>query len=57
MIKRGYNVDSLWLDYKYRGKKLGFDDVDTTLENFSVYPEHDDNYLKKCVDNLRRKGA
>ncbi|ASK62247.1 hypothetical protein CFK37_08775 [Virgibacillus phasianinus] len=58
MKKRGYRNDPAWEDPTYRGKisdshsngSLG----DTNVE--ARYPEHDDNYLQECIDNLHKKG-
>jgi uncharacterized protein (TIGR02328 family) len=56
MVKRGYKPDPKWFVHNYRGKTLGFDDVDTSLEDFTNYPEHDDKYYQECVENLKGKG-
>lgn len=61
---RGYNVDDLWFDYQYRGKKLGFDySIDKEVVKFiihtwiiNIYPEHNDAYLQECIENLKSKG-
>lgn len=59
MKNRGYNVDSIWLNVNYRGKLCSEDNY----QNFSfcsyaspVYSEHNNNYLKECIDNLSQKG-
>ena len=59
MDKRGYKVNPLWLIPEYRGKKIGFDKSSFTalVKNEGYYPEHDDDYLKECLDNLHRKGV
>jgi uncharacterized protein (TIGR02328 family) len=61
MRSRGYHTDDNWLRDTYRGKILG--DVDfCDLPNIDYeipawnYPEHDDNYLHECLDNLKTKG-
>lgn len=61
---RGYNVDDLWWDHQYRGKKIGFDKtINKTTVNFrimsihNIYPEHNDSYLQECLDNLKGKGV
>ena len=71
MEKRGYHVGLDWKFSKYRGKKIGFDYSKFTLLNLpnmwnivsevcnyiqQIYPEHDDHYLKECLDNLKSKG-
>ncbi len=57
MIARGYKVDEMWFNYYYRGKRIG-------IVNYMIYPfenknyeEHDDNYLKECLENLKNKGV
>ena len=65
MIKRGYNPDLKWLSLFYRGNNCPGDwvvpreDYMAVAEKLGmalVYPEHDDAYLKECLDNLARKG-
>lgn len=57
MFRRGYRVTEEWLHTNYRGKS-----IDTVvggiieLVDYKVYAEHDDNYLRECVENLRGKG-
>ena len=62
MNRRGYKVDELWRNPTYRGKKCSaWDDtnIDALYEWIStlhtVYAEHDDAYMKECVDNLKGK--
>lgn len=65
MVKRGYKPDLKWLSLFYRGSNCPgdwavpsedylclFEKLDRAL----VYPEHNDEYLKECLDNLARKG-
>jgi uncharacterized protein (TIGR02328 family) len=64
MIARGYHPDEIWLNPHWRGSALGEDKdwcfqdiVDDIYEcNGIIYDEHDDKYLKECIDNLRDKG-
>lgn len=64
MKKRGYNPDPIWDNANYRGKKFEFQEnwVDNNLlfeilcENVTLYPEHNDEYLKECLENLKSKG-
>ena len=62
MEDRGFNVTQKWFDKQYRGKKLAYDesiDKDKVNELFNkkpIYPEHDDEYLKECINNLAQKG-
>ena len=64
MTNRGYHPDPVWSNITYRGKILGYDkdfvkdisilDYDATKGN--LYQEHNDEYLRECLDNLRNKG-
>ena len=68
MQARGYNPNKIWYDIDYRGTILGEEafwcDSATMLgfldaaENHSymIYPEHNDEYLQECIDNLKEKG-
>lgn len=68
MKKRKYRINIKWLDIKYRGKQIGYVDMYSLpvvwtewnahnlyhgLEN---YPEHNNEYLKECLENLKGKG-
>lgn len=57
MQSRGYNVSVEWEFSNYRGKKLPTvvgSKIETPVG--IVYPEHDDNYYRECIDNLYQKG-
>lgn len=58
MKNRGYNVDSLWEHPAYRGKQTDpwdwEDEYDIVAQ--ARYDEHDDAYMKECLDNLAEKG-
>lgn len=57
MKDRGYKPDRAWEDKDYRGKLLpSYDDLKEVSETSPIYPEHDDEYLKECLDNLSDKG-
>ena len=71
MEKRGYRPDPIWRRTDWRGNVLG-EEKDTawlcgpaltdylmTLEatGCMLYPEHNEEYLKECIDNLRGKGV
>ena len=66
MKRRGYNPDKIWLCCDYRGKELGYtqpmefcDGVMLNLcmnLNETIYPEHNEEYLEECLDNLKSKG-
>ena len=63
MIARGYRPDKIWFDPHWRGSALGEDKdwccqdiVDDIYEcNGMIYDEHNDAYLKECIENLRAK--
>lgn len=71
MSKRGYLADPDWFNRTYRGKHLQKslfvevgsyvahikDSVFSVFALDTVYKEHDDNYLKECLLNLKSKGA
>lgn len=58
MMERGYKVNEKWEDIRYRGEFVGYDNSDFTLNVKSDnYVEHDDNYMKECIDNLIGKGV
>ena len=68
MKNRNYNPDMLWMSPNWRGNTLKLDtsfaDPDivydtyknATEENQIIYPEHNNNYLQECLDNLKSKG-
>lgn len=54
---RGCKVSPEWLDYKYRGKVLGYDTTEFTEPNdLTHYVEHNDEYFDECIKNLASKG-
>lgn len=65
MIRRGYKPDLMWMSLFHRGKHCIADEltkedyiaaVVKMKKNSFVYPEHNDEYLKECLDNLAGKG-
>lgn len=68
MKNRGYNPDPIWENINWRGTRLGEesswandDKVSNYLfavrdDNYILYPEHNDEYLNECLDNLKSKG-
>ena len=64
MKRRGYKPDEIWRNPNWRGKVLAEDKnwcqeelVDIWYHyNGTIYPEHNDSYLKECIDNLADKG-
>ena len=60
MILRGYNPNLKWYIPEYRGKTLGYADEPKHPNKYlaeKTYDEHDENYLRECVDNLKAKGC
>ena len=68
MEYRGYHPDPIWKKVDWRGTCLGFDtsfaNPDIVEEYYyyakekgeNIYPEHNDEYLQECIDNLKGKG-
>ena len=64
MKRRGYKPDEIWRNLNWRGKVLEEDKnwcqeelVDIWYHyNGTIYPEHNNSYLKECLDNLAEKG-
>ena len=64
MIRRGYSPDRTWLNPNWRGSALGEVEgwscqqiVDQIYEGMDIiYDEHNDTYLRECIENLRGKG-
>ena len=69
MKRRGYNPDKQWYYADWRGSTLGMesawvnvDIVEDQLyytEKFGtmIYPEHNDDYLRECINLLKEKEA
>lgn len=55
---RNYNVDNVWLDSKYRGKKCEPYKYSEVI-NYSdtIYEEHNKRYLIECIRNLEFKNT
>ena len=56
MAGRGYKVDPLWRNPFYRGRRAPSDSPETFGRDRGHYPEHSDEYLRECIENLRQKG-
>jgi uncharacterized protein (TIGR02328 family) len=58
MTKRGYKADTAWQHTHYRGKNMPYlrDLLLFTLNIDNIYPEHNDQYLQECLNNLKCKG-
>jgi uncharacterized protein (TIGR02328 family) len=70
MERRGYHPDITWRNPWYRGKALGESElmeVDPDLvddqycyathKGGTIYPEHNAEYLRECIENLKSKGV
>lgn len=67
MRKRGYNPDKTWYNRNWRGNTLQeqsdwccYNECmrywENALEGCMIYPEHNEEYLQECIDNLKGKG-
>lgn len=57
MEKRGYKPDNIWRNSNYRGKSCDpYYSVEEIELTKPIYPEHDEKYLKECIENLLEKG-
>ena len=66
MEHRGYHPDRIWDNPNYRGKTIGIqegwadEDIVDMWHNLPkgslIYKEHNDEYLKECIENLKAKG-
>ena len=67
MRNRGYHPDPIWYNRNWRGKTIGEQEwcdrnecmrywENATEGNVMIYPEHNKEYLKECLDNLKSKG-
>lgn len=57
MIERGYKPDPMWMHLNYRGKNCDWSNPYLDEDYVETYPEHNDEYYKECVENLRSKGV
>lgn len=63
MKRRGYKPNDIWRDANYRGNTLGEDknwcqeELVDIWYNYkdNIYPEHNDEYLAECIENLKNK--
>ena len=59
MKNRGYHPNEIWYDISYRGKTLGyyprFCEDKYAYTRYPVYPEHNDKYLKECIDTIYKE--
>ena len=68
MIKRGYRPDPIWRNENWRGNTLKeqpnwcnhnsilavYDAA--MIDGSCIFPEHNEEYLQECLDNLTAKG-
>lgn len=69
MKRRGYNPDETWYNGDYRGSTLGIEQgccnlkgvrsilINTSIGGEPIYPEHNDDYLRECINLLKEKNA
>ncbi len=69
MRRRGYNPDKTWYQCNWRGSILGLEENLTSQEAVDevyrmaamqgemIYPEHNDDYLRECINLLKEKNA
>lgn len=57
MKKRGEPVSSRWFTFKYRGRRIGYDNrmKKSNITYYkTVYFEHNEKFLIECLDELRQ---
>lgn len=70
MLRRNYCMDLQWYNRTYRGQKLPksslsevgtfvsrTEEINGKISLCTIYPEHDDRYLRECLLNLKSKNA
>ncbi|WP_449451515.1 TIGR02328 family protein [Streptococcus suis] len=56
MESRGYKPDEKWKNPLYRGKATPeYQQLAKETLTHPIYPEHDQEYLDECLDNLKTK--
>lgn len=56
MQKRHYQPDEKWFDPLYRGKHCpAYAHLDEIALTIPIYPEHNQDYLTLCLENLAQK--
>lgn len=57
MICRGYKPNENWFNPNYRGAHCEpYNNLEEIPNTYPIYPEHNDIYLKECINNLKTKG-
>lgn len=64
MRRRGYNPDSIWMNVNWRGTILREEEnwanpilVSDLCNASRIYPEHNEEYLRECIQLLKEKNA
>lgn len=69
MMRRDYHPDKVWNDPCWRGSILGKEDnwidpkacggyiINALMLDEMIYPEHNDDYLRECINLLKEKNA
>ncbi|BDD41231.1 hypothetical protein GUT184_14950 [Streptococcus ruminantium] len=56
MEHRGYKPDEKWKNPLYRGKVVSeYEKLSEEVITHPIYPEHNEEYLEECLDNLKAK--
>ncbi|MCF6166246.1 hypothetical protein LROSL1_2468 [Furfurilactobacillus rossiae] len=57
MKRRGYKPDPKWCNPAYRGQNCPpYSNLEKVPLTSPIYPEHNDAYLRECLNNLKGKG-
>lgn len=57
MEARAYRPDEKWKKPEYRGKNCkALSHIEKCELSKPIYAEHDEDYLRLCLDNLKNKG-
>ena len=58
MERCDYKTDSKWSNPLYRGTSVEpYESIKKLDLTYPIYPDHDDEYLKECLENLGDKGG
>ena len=58
MERCDYKTDIKWRNPFYRGKSVEpYESIKKLDLTYQIYPDHDDEYLKECLENLGDKGG
>ncbi len=57
MKRRGYKPDPKWCNPVYRGQSCPpYSNLEKVPLTAPIYPEHNEAYLRECLNNLKGKG-